>query len=156
MKIKDRILNLLMLFTVFAALGLTLLKTPAAPTEPLPAVTALPAVSWAEAFRQRREETREKEKEALLALPQNPAWSEEIRAAAEAELRQVLLSQETELAVEALLAARGLDDALCVYRQGKLTVFSQSALSEKDAALIRDLAREAAGIDPKNIRISGY
>ena len=153
---KDRLLNLLMLLTVGAALALTLLRPPAANQEsPLPAVAALPTQRPAEAFRQRREKTREREKETLLALRDGENWTGETRALAEAALRETLLSDETELAVEAALVGRGYADALCVCRAGRLTVLAAAPLEEEDAALVRDLAAEIAGIEPDHIRISG-
>lgn len=153
---KDRLLNLLMLLTVGAALALTLLRPTSLNQEsPLPAVTALPARSSAEAFRLRREKTREREKDTLLALRDGEGWAEETRALAAEALRQTMLSDETELAVEAALTGRGYADALCVYREGRLTVLAAAPLREEDAALVRDLAAEIAGVAPDHIRISG-
>ena len=153
---KDKLLNLLMLLTVGAALALTLLRPTSVNQEsPLPAVTALPTRRPAEAFRLRREKTREREKDTLLALRDGEGWAEETRTLAAEALRQTLLADETELAVEAVLAGKGYADALCVYREGSLTVLAAAPLREEDAALVRDLAAEIAGVAPDHVRISG-
>lgn len=156
---KDKILNTLLLLTVAAALGITYFKgapaPAAAPAQP-PLAAAAPTRHPVEAYRERRSAAREKEQAELRAAAENGAWSAETRQLAEETLRQALRSDEAELAVEAALAARGYSEALCVYRQGKMTVFADRALTPQDAALILDLAREAAGVEPENIRISGY
>ncbi len=154
---KDRILNTLMLLTVAAALALTLFR--GAPAEqadlPLAIVSPAPSPDPIEAYRLRRNQTREKEKALLLSLSESGAWTEETKALAEKALRQMLLSDETELALEAALSARGYGRALCVYREGSLTVLTAQPLTDRDAALILDLAREIAGLEPQNVRLSG-
>ena len=60
------------------------------------------------------------------------------------------------LAVEAALAGRGYENALCVVRQGEATVFTGAPLTAQDAALVQQLILEASGIAPENIRLSGF
>lgn len=155
---KDRILNALMLLTVAAALLLTLLKGAPAQQAEIPLAPAAPLSTQdpVEAYRQRREQTREKEKSLILALSESGVWTEETKALAGDAMRQTLFSDETELAIEAALAAHGYGRALCVCRENSLTVFTAQPLSDRDAALILDLAREIAGIGPEKIRLSGY
>ncbi len=154
---KDRLLNLLMLAAVAAALILTYAKGAPAPQalSPSPAVTALPAVHPVTAFRREREQVRAREKAELAEWIQSAA-SAEAKALAESALADMLRADEAELALEAALAARGYDNALCVYRQGRLTVLVNGEIRGADARLILDLAREAAGIGSENVRISGY
>ena len=155
---KDRILNILLLLTVAAALVITYFKGASSEKQSPPLLNAAagPTAHPAEIFRARRAAAREKEQTELRALAESGAWSEETRALAEETLRQALRADEAELALEAALAARGYAQALCVYRQGKMTVFTDRSLTGQDAALILDLAREAAGVEAENIRISGY
>ena len=155
---KDRILNTLMLLTVAAALALTLWKgAPAEQAEiPLAYVSPLPTPDPIETFRQRRAQTREKEKSLILSLSESGVWTEETKALAGEAMRQTLFSDETELAIEAALAARGYERALCVARENSLTILTAQPLSDRDAALILDLAREIAGIGSEKIRLSGY
>lgn len=155
---KDRLLNILMLAAVAAALILSYVKgAPAADgLSPSPAVTALPTVHPVTVFRGEREQVRAREKKELTALAQDGTASEESRFRAQEALSDMLRADETELAVEAVLAAKGYADALCVYRQGSLTVLLGSEIRDTDARLILDLAKETAGIEKENVRISGY
>lgn len=155
---KDRLLNFLMLLTVAAALILTYVKgSPGkAPLSSTPAVTALPTVHPVTAYRQEREKTRAQEREALEGIRSSGASSAETAALADETLRDMLRADENELAVEAVLAARGYANALCVYRRGTLTVLTDRKLTETDARLILDLARDAAGISEERVRISGF
>lgn len=157
---KDRILNGLLLLTVAAALGLTLLR--GAPEEagaPLPLPTSLLPGATAtphpiDAYRSQRRENRQ-ETEALLALlKDSPDLSPEARAQAEQQLGQIAARRETELAVEAALAAKGMGRGLCVCRDGAVTVFVPQPLSAQDAALLLDWVMEISGVSKENIRIS--
>lgn len=162
-KWKDRVLNALMLLAVGGAFFVTWRSPAPEPEEPLPLpVAAVPtAVPTAvpdpiAAYRERREKDRQREEETLLALIRSENTSETLRADAEAQLLQMQQNMETELAVEAALLSRGRTDALCVARQGAVTVLMNGEIGEQDAALILQLAQEAAGTDAENIRISGY
>lgn len=159
---KDRILNLLMLLAVAAALAVTWLRDApeqaAWPTEalftdaPAPAVTASPGQD----YRARRAESRRRERELLLKLMDNAATDENTRALAEEQLLQVTAREEIELAVEAALAARGDADALCEARQGAMTVFVSRPLDAREAALLLEIAMEASGLSGENIRFAAF
>ena len=164
-KWKDRVLNMLMLLAVGAALIVTWSRPspepePAMPLPvanvPTPALTAAPTVvpDPIAAYREKRESDRRREEQALLALIDGKQVSAETRADAQAQLLQMQQNLETELAVEAALIARGYPDALCVARQGAVTILMNGEIGESDAALILYLAQEASGTDPENIRIS--
>ena len=73
-----------------------------------------------------------------------------------AQLLAAAADAEIELAVEAALTGRGYDQALCVCRKGKITLFPGRALQDADAALLFPLILEISGIPAENIRISGY
>ena len=160
-KWKDRVLNILMLLAVGAALAVTwgrpspesdtTLMLPIADT-PVPAPTATP--DPIAAYRERREQDRRQEEQALLTLIEGDRAAAETRADAQAQLLQLQRNREIELAVEAALIARGYPDALCVARQDAVTILMNREIGESDAALILYLAQEASGADPKNIRIS--
>ena len=159
-KWKDRVLNALMLLAVGGAFFVTWRSPVPEPEEPLPLpVAAVPTAAPTAvpdpiaAYRERREKDRQREEETLLALIRSENTSEALRADAEAQMQQ---NMETELAVEAALISRGWPDALCVARQGAVTVLMNGEIGEQDAALILQLAQEAAGTDAENIRISGY
>ncbi len=164
MKRKDRIWNALMLATVAAALFFTLTReqprqeSPALPLAaaslptPVPAATPTPA----EAYRRERAYTRQRDRDALLVLVQSENVSPETRALAESQLLETAKNDEIELAAEAALIARGYEDSLCAARQGAITVFLDKEISAADAALLLDVVREASGLPPENIRLTGY
>ena len=164
MKIKDRIWNGLMLITVAAALIFTLTKgaseqegaplplTVASLPTPIPTATPTPA----EAYRQERAYTRQRDRDALLVLVQSESVGAETRALAERQLLETAKNDEIELAAEAALVARGYANSLCAARQGAITVFLDKEISAGDAALLLDVVREASGLAPENIRLTGY
>ena len=164
MKIKDRLWNGLMLVTVAAALIFTLTKgTPEQESAALPlAVASLPTPTPtvtptpAEAYRRERAQTRQRDRDALLALVESESVSPETRALAESQLLETAKNDEIELAAEAALIARGYADSLCAARQGAIAVFLDKEISAGDAALLLDIVREASGLSPENIRLTGY
>lgn len=155
---KDRILNLLMLFSVAAALVFTLLNNRTEAASPVlsafptlaPTASPLPV----DAYRARRAGQRQTELSALSALADNPLAEEEIRSMAQMQLSEMIRKNETELAVEAALIARGYPDALCIFHAGVLTVLFTTPLEQTDAHWILHLAREISGLEAENIRLS--
>ena len=161
---KDKVLNALTLLTVAAALVLTLLRGAPEPDAPsrAPAVIAMPTAAPtaaphpAQAYRARRAEVRQQEQAMLQLLLDSEGTTPEIRALAGEQALATAAQEETELAVEAALAGKGYENALCVVRSGSATVFTGTALTAPDAALIRQLVQEAADIPPENIRLTGF
>lgn len=159
---KDRIMNLLLMLVVAAALGVTLLRSPADTEEAnlSAALTALPAATAApdplDAYRARRREDRAREQAALLALMGDAAADEAARQQARQALAALNESAEAELAVEAALAVQGDGKSLCVVRNGEATVLLSQPIDETQAALILELAREASGLETEKIRIAAF
>ncbi len=161
MKMKDRIWNALMLVTVAAALIFTLTKgAPEQESAALPLTVAAPSFTAApipaEVYRQERAKTRQRDRDALLALAESANVSPETRALAESQLLETVKNDEIELAAEAALIVRGYEYSLCAARQGAITVFLDKEISAGDAALLLDVVREASGLPPENIRLTGY
>ena len=163
-KIKDWIWNGLLLAVVAAALFFTLTRdrpeqesaalplTAASVSAPSPTASPTPA----EAYRQERAYTRQRDRDALLALMESMNVSPETRALAESQLLEITKNNEIELAAEAALSVRGYPDSLCAARQGAVTVFLEKEISAGDAALLLDVVREASGLPPEKIRLTGY
>lgn len=157
---KDRILNILMLASVFAALTLTLItekELPAAPVfspEALSTLSPSPSPQPIEAYRIRRENTRKEETSALSALAENPGTDEKIRIMAQEEMTRIIQRNEMEMALEAALIARGYPDALCIFQAGTLTILFSTPLQESDAQWIFHLAQEISSLEMENIRLS--
>ena len=157
---KDRILNVLMLAAVAAALILTFLKGPPDTEAGLPmASVAQPATIAphpAEVYRARRKETRAMEQSLLTTLIDSEQTVPETKAMAEQQLIAITTNEEIELAVEGALAANGYTDALCVSRDGSMTVFLPAEITADDAAYFLEMAQDASGLTPENIRLTGY
>ena len=155
---KDRILNILMLAAVAAALILTLLKGAPDPGEALPmtAPAATAAPRPAEIYRVRRQETRALEKSLLSTLIESERTAAETRDMAQQQLIEITRNDEIELAVEGALAAHGYTDALCVSRDGSMTVFLPGEIQADEAAFFLEIARDASGLRAENIRLTGY
>ena len=158
---KDRILNILMLAAVAAALILTFLKgTPNTESSlPMasivqPAATAAPHP--AEIYRARRKETRAMEQSLLTTLIDSEQTAPETKTMAEQQLITITSNDEIELAVEGALAANGYTDALCVSRDGSMTVFLPTEITAEEAAYFLEMAQDASGLPPENIRLTGY
>ena len=157
---KDRILNVLMLAAVAAALILTFLKGPPDTEAGLPmASVAQPAAIAphpAEVYRARRKETRAMEQSLLTTLIDSEQTVPETKAMAEQQLIAITTNEEIELAVAGALAANGYTDALCVSRDGSMTVFLPAEITADDAAYFLEMAQDASGLPPENIRLTGY
>ena len=155
---KDRVLNILMLAAVAAALVLTFLKGAPEPETGLPLATnaATAAPHPAEIYRARRRETRAMEQSLLTTLASGELTDAETRTMAEKQLVEITANDETELAVEGALAAHGYADALCVARNGSMTVFLPGEITADEAAFFLEIARDASGLEPESIRLTGY
>ncbi|MBR5110174.1 MAG: SpoIIIAH-like family protein [Clostridia bacterium] len=155
---KDRILNILMLLAVAAALILTWARgaqeEAALPLAASPAATAAPPP--AEVYRARRRETRALEQALLTTLAESEHTAPETKALAEQQLAGMARNDEMELAVEGALAAHGFSDALCVSRDGSMTVFLPIEISADEAAFFLEIARDISGLEAENIRLTGY
>ena len=156
---KDKILNVLMLLSVAAALIFTFIYEKKGVSAPvlslLPSATFSPTPSPRpiDAYRLHRERTRQEESSALSALSQNALADEEIRRMAQMQLTEIAERNEIELAAEATLIARGYPDALCIFQAGNMTVLLTKSLSEADAAWIFQLIREVTKLEMENIRV---
>ncbi|MBR0407350.1 MAG: SpoIIIAH-like family protein [Clostridia bacterium] len=158
---KDRILNILMLIAVAAALILTFLKgAPETDTAlPMTAVSSPAATASphpAEVYRARRRETRALEQSLLTTLMESSQTAQETRSLAEQQLIEITRNDEIELAVEGALTAHGYADALCVARDGSMTLFLPTEIQADEAAFFLEIARDASGLEPENIRLTGY
>ena len=158
---KDRILNILMLAAVAAALILTFLKGAPVTAVGLPmASVAQPTATIsphpAEIYRARRKETRAMEQSLLTTLIDSEQTAPETKAMAEQQLIEITSNDEIELAVEGALAAQGYTDALCVSRDGSMTVFLPTEITAEEAAYFLEMAQDASGLPPENIRLTGY
>ena len=154
---KDRILNICMLAMVTLALLLSLRGGEQLPVPALksalvthPAPTDAPPLQQ---YRMERQQSRQQLLQALTALQENKEMDGSLRQAAAEQLLSLSPQWETELALEAALAAKGYE-GICVMEQGKITIFLTGELSDREAALLQGLIREWADVEAENIRIA--
>lgn len=157
---KDRILNGLMLAMVALALGLSFFRDEKETAPPFsPALQESAATAAAEEIHpiiqycSRRERQRQEELSALRVILEKEDADAALRKMAGEQIVEITKNAETELAMEAALAARG-KEGICIFRKGKMTVFTKETLDETEAALIFHLAMEIAGIEMENIRLA--
>ena len=115
-----------------------------------------PTLHPADAYKQTRLKTRDREQTALTALLNATDTDAEVRLQAQKQLAELVQNSEIELAAEAALLARGYEKALCVSRAGEAIVFVSGEIGAQDAALILEILEEASGLPRENIRVSGY
>lgn len=157
---KDRILNGLMLIAVAAALALTWVRGGPEQEDSLP-IQALTAAATAaphpaEVYRARRAQERQMEASLLTALMESASAAPETKARAQEQLLSVTGQTELELLVEAAFAAHGCPEALCVARDGGVTLFLPTEITREEADYFFSLARDASGLAPENIRLTGF
>ena len=96
------------------------------------------------------------EQSLLTTLIESENTAPETKAMAEQQLIEITANDETELAVEGALAAQGYADALCVSRDGSMTVFLPTEIDAEKAAYFLEMAQDASGLAAENIRLTGY
>ena len=157
---KGKLMNALLLLIVGAALyfsvGTREKESPA--LSAFPAVQALPAATETplSAFRSRRARERAREQAALQAVLQDAAAPEEEKAEARRRLLSLSERTETELSVEAALAAAGDGQAICDAGDGEVTVYVTRELTAAAAALILDTVRSGTGLPAECVRIAVF
>lgn len=143
---REKIMHYLLMVIVGLALAISLSRVP--PPESRMTAAGLPSAPEptlhpVAAYRQERKETR---KQTLSMLEEIGERDEMIRIAARAE---------GEMAVEAALAQMGDPWGLCVAFEDSALIFCSISLTDAQAALILETAREILSLAPENIRISG-
>jgi len=157
---KDRILNGMMLLMVALALGISFFQgekeeedTAAVVMQEKPVLQATAVPHPIHQYRSQRERQRQEELSALKILWENEDTDASLRALAGEQIMEITKNAEVELAVEAALIARG-QDGICIFRKGKMTIFTSGEMDPAAAALIFHLAMETAGIEMENIRLA--
>ncbi len=107
-----------------------------------------------EALRLERSKTRSRSMETLEMVARDTGLSDEARAAAGMQLVDLSKRTEAEAEAEALIRARGYEDALIFVRGDACdVVISGPELSKADAEQIGDIAARCLGVDLANITI---
>lgn len=105
-------------------------------------------------FRFDRESVRKMETEQLLFLSQDENTDETIRLRAQEALKTLAASMEAEATIEAVLLARGHEDAVVTVHEGSVNVVIKSGYDNKaESAFILDLVMRETGESAGNVKI---
>lgn len=97
-----------------------------------------------EIYRIQRDVQRTQELEVLAALAANDER-------ANVYMRELIAKNETELAVESMLFAQGMTEAVCALQGDRLTVYVPVRLDEKAAQRLIHLCAQAAEMDVQKV-----
>ncbi|MBR2718704.1 MAG: SpoIIIAH-like family protein [Clostridia bacterium] len=156
LKHRNALLLLCLLFTLAASWFFTNRRlTEAAATVSLPVEpVSAPVASYLDAFRARQEEAYRSDMAALQALCDQENLSSATREDAAAQLRRMVDTRQTQLALEGALAQSGVSPCVAVISPGSVTVVTEKAsLSDGESALVMTLAQAHAGVEPSGVRV---
>lgn len=156
LKHRNALLLLCLLVTLAASWFFTNRRlTEAAATVSLPVEpVSAPVTSHLDAFRARQEEAYRSDTAALQALCDQENLSSATREDAAAQLRRMVDTRQTQLALEGALAQSGVSPCVAVISPGSVTVVTEKAsLSDGESALVMTLAQAHAGVEPSGVRV---
>lgn len=156
LKHRNALLLLCLLVTLAASWFFTNRRlTEAAATVSLPVEpVSAPVASHLDAFRARQEEAYRSDTAALQALCDQENLSSATREDAAAQLRRMVDTRQTQLALEGALAQSGVSPCVAVISPGSVTVVTEKAsLSDGESALVMTLAQAHAGVEPSGVRV---
>lgn len=117
--------------------------------------TAAEEEDYFAAFRENRENTREKELEYLSAIITFEETDAETLADAQQQQMEIVACMETEFTVESLLRAKGFTDAAVTYHRGSVNVvLDAAALDEQQAAQVLDIVCRETGESAEHVKIT--
>ncbi|MBR1558968.1 MAG: SpoIIIAH-like family protein [Clostridia bacterium] len=125
--------------------------------------TALPAVSEQVTaietdplteFRTERQQLRERQRAELQDIIHDAATDADTLSLAKRQLMSLMDREDKELTLEGLLTARGFEDALVTVDVGAVNVLVRgAALTQRETAVILDLALRQTGVTSGNVKI---
>lgn len=154
---KERILNALMILVVLVCLGITL-NSRAPEQAPVLSLdntfapaAASPTPHPLDACRAERDHQRQEAMHSLLWLSQDASAG--LQSQAQSALLTLQTTAETETAAESLLTAMGYPANVCILQKDGMLLFTQTAVEEKDIALILQSAADLSGLPAEKIRL---
>ena len=152
-KHRNTCLILLMAAAFVVGLAQEQPATQAAVSIPVSA-SVTPALNKLDAYRRERDQARAADLAVLERLADNPEADAQIRDAASAQLHVLIAARELQAAVEGALLNSSLSPCVAIVTDGSLTIVTgKSAPTERDMALVLEIARVHAGIAPENVRL---
>ena len=104
-----------------------------------------------------RQRARDEALEVLNAVVENQDASEEVKAEAIAEIKQISLEMKQEADIESLIVTKGFQKCIAVISgdSASIVVSCEGKLTPAQLAQINTIVYEQAGIEPINITITG-
>ena len=152
-KHRNTCLILLMAAAFVVGLAQEQPATQAAVSIPVSA-SVTPALNKLDAYRRERDQTRAADLAVLERLADNPKADAQIRDDASAQLHVLITARELQAAVEGALLNSSLSPCVAIVTGDRLTIVTgKTAPTERDMALVLEIARVHAGIAPENVRL---
>ncbi len=107
------------------------------------------------AFRENRDNVREKEIEYLESIVSDERADEETVKEASEQKLEIVKCMETELIVESAIKAKGFSDAAVTFHKGSVNVIVESSeLTDSQVAQILEIVMRETGESAENIKLS--
>jgi stage III sporulation protein AH len=117
-------------------------------------VAAVSSANFFASYRLERENARKEEIEYIREILDNPASDPEMKKEAQAQLLEITKNMEKELAIEALIKAKGFKDVVVILHKDSVNVIvDKPELKQEEVAQILDIVRRESGHKPENIKI---
>ena len=105
-------------------------------------------------YRTERQNTRKEEIEYIREILDNPESDLEIKKEAQAQLLEITNSMEKELSMEALIKAKGFNEAVVIMHRDSVNVIvDKQELKPEEVAQILDIVKRESGQEAENIKI---
>ncbi len=117
-------------------------------------VAAVSSANFFTSYRLERENTRKEEIEYIREILDNPESDPDMKKEAQAQLLEITKNMEKELAIEALIKAKGFKDVVVILHKDSVNVIvDKPELKQEEVAQILDIVRRESGHKPENIKI---
>lgn len=105
-------------------------------------------------YRTERQNTRKEEIEYIREILDNPESDLEIKKEAQAQLLEITNSMEKELSMEALIKAKGFNEAVVIMHRDSVNVIvDKQELKPEEVAQILDIVKRESGQEAENLKI---
>ncbi|MBM7581289.1 stage III sporulation protein AH [Caldicoprobacter guelmensis] len=117
-------------------------------------VAAISSANFFASYRAERENTRKEEIEYIREILDNPASDPDMKKEAQAQLLEITRNMEKEMAIEALIKAKGFRDVVVILHKDSVNVIvDKPELKQEEVAQILDIVRRESGHKPENVKI---
>lgn len=116
--------------------------------------TPVSSANFFVSYRAERVNTRKEEIEYIREILDNPESDPEIKKEAQAQLLEITNSMEKELSIEALIKAKGFNEAVVILHKDSVNVIvDKQELKPEEVAQILDIVKRESGQSAENIKI---